>query len=80
MVKPLIVTVLAVPAFLLLKVPVAPVTTRITTSPVTTPVRTAPPVLSVAAVVPLYTLLFTVTPEIVRAAEVIFAVASRLCQ
>ena len=51
-VSPLIVTVLAVPAVLLAKLPVALALFKVTVSPLTAPARAALPTLSVAVVLP----------------------------
>src|SRR5258706_5641553 len=61
------VTVLALPVFLLANVPVALALFRMTVSPLTTPTNAAPPVLSVTVVVPSYVLLLAVMADTVSA-------------
>ena len=66
-VNPATVTVLLVPTFLSLKVPVAAAAFRVTESPLTTPANVAPAVFSVAELVASYILSWALMPATVSA-------------
>ena len=78
MVLPVTVTAIALPTFADAKVAVVPVVVKVTVSPENTPTNAAEPLFNVAAFVLSYTLLLTVSLEIVRVAGVIFATTVEL--